>query len=117
MELSIVRDLLDIFLKTRQELQLPFEKMAEEAEESLQTLRPLKIGRDGRLLEWSCEVEESAKGHHHLSHLYGLYPAWKWENSLEFRSAAKKSLDCRMTHGGLYRMECGMVGVFICPFG
>ena len=102
MELSIVRDLLDIFLKTRQELQLPFVEMAEEAELALQALPPFKIGRDGRLLEWYCELEEADKGHRHMSHLYGLYPAWEWEENAELRSAAKNSLDYRMEHGGGY---------------
>ena len=38
-------------------------------------LPDIKVGNDGRLLEWDKEREEAEPGHRHLSHLYGLYPS------------------------------------------
>lgn len=38
------------------------------------SLPPHQIGSDGRLLEWLEELDESERGHRHLSHLYGAYP-------------------------------------------
>ncbi len=102
MELSIVRELLTIFLKAGKELHIPSGAIQQEAEQALQKLRPLAVGSGGRLLEWSCEVQEVQEGHRHMSHLYGLYPAWEWEDRMDLRAAAKQSLDYRMAHGGGY---------------
>lgn len=43
-------------------------------EESLPRLVPLRIGMDGRILEWNDEMIESDPHHRHLSHLYELHP-------------------------------------------
>lgn len=40
----------------------------------LENLRPLQIGRDGRILEWHEEAQEAEVHHRHLSHLYALHP-------------------------------------------
>lgn len=45
-----------------------------EVREALAALTPLRIGSDGRLLEWSAEVEEHEPLHRHLSPVVGLYP-------------------------------------------
>ena len=37
-------------------------------------LPPLKLGPDGRILEWSEPLEEEQPGHRHVSHLIGLHP-------------------------------------------
>jgi len=45
-----------------------------ELEAALAILPEPPVGRDGRLLEWSEEVEEHEPAHRHLSPLVGLYP-------------------------------------------
>lgn len=45
-----------------------------ELREALTALAPLQVGSDGRLLEWSAEVEEHEPLHRHLSPVVGLYP-------------------------------------------
>lgn len=100
MELSIVRELLEIYLAALKVLERSGESMAAEAEQALAGLRPLAAGRDGRLLEWGREAEEAEPGHRHLSHLYGVYPAWTLERDPELYAAARRSLDFRMEHGG-----------------
>ena len=40
----------------------------------LELLPPLRIGADGRLLEWDADYEESEPQHRHLSPLCGLFP-------------------------------------------
>jgi alpha-L-fucosidase 2 len=66
-------------------------------------LEPLKIGSDGRLLEWDKESRvEFEPGHRHVSHLYGLYPADimnEYDEPALYR-AARKSLDQRLSCGG-----------------
>ena len=61
----------------------------------------LKIGSDGRLLEWYKEYQEPEKGHRHISHLYALHPGddITIENP-ELFNAAKKTIQHRLDHGG-----------------
>ncbi len=63
---------------------------------------PIKIGSDGRILEWDQEYKEPAKGHRHVSHLYALYPSWQVSpgTALEGAAAAHKTIDYRLKHGG-----------------
>ncbi len=65
-------------------------------------LPPLKIGDDGRLLEWEQPFEEVAPDHRHVSHLYAVYPGHGIdpEKTPELFAAARKSLDFRLSHGG-----------------
>ena len=69
---------------------------------TLDKLTPVKIGKDGRILEWSQDFEEAEPGHRHMSHLYGLHPAnlFTWQGTPELMEAAKKVLEYRLKHGG-----------------
>ena len=60
----------------------------------------LKIGSDGRLLEWNKEYQEAEPEHRHLSHLVGLYPGWLVEKNSKLYTACEKSLDYRLSFGG-----------------
>ncbi|WP_338394939.1 glycoside hydrolase family 95 protein [Fulvitalea axinellae] len=61
-----------------------------------------EIGSDGRIKEWSEEFKEVNKGHRHMSHLYGLYPAeqFSWQKTPEFMKAAEKVIQTRLQNGG-----------------
>ncbi|NOY38596.1 MAG: glycoside hydrolase family 95 protein [Chlorobi bacterium] len=65
-------------------------------------LAPVKIGSDGRIMEWSSPFKEAEPGHRHMSHLYGLYPGdlFNWSQTPEFMRAAEKSLEYRLKNGG-----------------
>ena len=65
----------------------------------LSLIEPIKTGRDGTIMEWCEEFEESEPGHRHISHLYGIYPGRSAETSA-LREAAKKSLSKRLSFGG-----------------
>lgn len=61
----------------------------------------IKIGPDGRLLEWDRPYEEPEKGHRHISHLYSLHPGDDITvNDPELFEAAKKTIQYRLDHGG-----------------
>ncbi|HRU05819.1 MAG TPA: glycoside hydrolase family 95 protein [Candidatus Brocadiia bacterium] len=66
----------------------------------LRDLAPLKIGSDGRLMEWREEVKELDPGHRHVSHLFALYPGDQItvEDTPELAAAARKSLEKRLAH-------------------
>lgn len=64
---------------------------------ALKKLDAVRIGADGRLMEWHEEVPEPEKDHRHLSHLYGLYPATQISpvKTPELAEACRKSLMAR----------------------
>ncbi len=67
----------------------------------LSRLTPSQIGSDGRILEWSEELEEAEPGHRHISHLYALYPGEEFADPEEkWMEAARKTIETRLAHGG-----------------
>jgi alpha-L-fucosidase 2 len=74
----------------------------DEVRGALERLAPVRIGADGRILEWSEEYAEPEPGHRHLSHLYGLHPSnqFTWARAPGLVAAAKKSLEFRLSNGG-----------------
>jgi alpha-L-fucosidase 2 len=69
--------------------------------EATAKLPPLKIGPDGRLLEWAEPYPEAEPGHRHMSHLVGLHPFNLITPATpELLAAARKVLDYRLAHGG-----------------
>jgi len=60
------------------------------------------IGSDGRLMEWTREVEEPEPGHRHVSHLFAVHPGrqFNWTDSPEMMTAARKSIEHRLANGG-----------------
>ena len=72
-------------------------------EDQLNRLAPVRIGSDGRIMEWSDKsLTEVDPGHRHMSHLYGLYPShqYNWDDTPEYMEAAGRVLDHRLRHGG-----------------
>lgn len=70
-------------------------------ESMLSKLTKTKIARDGRIMEWSAELEEAEPGHRHISHLFGLYPGTEINrNTPELQRAARNTIDYRLAHGG-----------------
>lgn len=65
------------------------------------SLAPLKIGTDGRLLEWDGNYVETEVGHRHSSHLWGFYPGKVITQATTptLYAAARKSLDTRVANG------------------
>ena len=64
-------------------------------------LPPLRISKDGRLMEWFRDYEETEPGHRHVSHLFGLHPGIEiTKDTPELFAAAGKTLDYRISHGG-----------------
>ena len=62
----------------------------------------MKIGADGRVLEWSEPLAEGEPGHRHISHLFGLYPGIEIDpaRTPDLASAARKTIEARLQHGG-----------------
>jgi alpha-L-fucosidase 2 len=77
------------------------EAMRQRIAEATAKLPPLKVGPDGRLLEWAEPYQEAEPGHRHMSHLVGLHPFHLITPATpELLAAARKVLDFRLAHGG-----------------
>ncbi len=95
MDLQIIRELLENCIAAEKILGTDVAFRAH-CEDALRRLAPVRIARDGRLMEWIEEYPESDKRHRHVSHLYGLFPANQITPSTpDFFLAARKSLDVR----------------------
>jgi alpha-L-fucosidase 2 len=70
--------------------------------QKIKQMPPLKIGKDGRLLEWVGELKEAEPGHRHISHLYALHPSNQISKTKtpELFEAAKKTIEGRLSKGG-----------------
>ena len=98
---QIIAEVFDNTLKAAEILDIEDAFLAE-IEEKRNKLTPgLKLGPDGRILEWTKAYEEPEKGHRHLSHLYALHPgSGITEVDSNLFVGAQKSIDYRLKHGG-----------------
>ena len=101
MDHMIIRDLLQNTIEASFVLDTD-KAFRKKMEKTLENLTPIKIGSDGRILEWSEELEESEPGHRHISHLYGLHPGNQIteQRNPELLEAARKTIEYRLAHGG-----------------
>ncbi|WP_225849840.1 glycoside hydrolase N-terminal domain-containing protein [Streptomyces sp. HPF1205] len=102
MDLTLARELFAFLLEAERELAAaglaPSAEDAaalEEVRAALPRLAPLRVGSDGRLLEWPGEREEAEPHHRHVSHLVGLYPGRILAGDGRLRDAARRSLEGR----------------------
>jgi len=101
MDHMIIRDLLQNTIEAS--LILDSDKaFRKKMAQTLEKLTPIKTGSDGRILEWSEELEEPEPGHRHISHLYGLHPGNQIteQKNPELLEAARKTIGYRLSHGG-----------------
>lgn len=102
MDLQIVWHLFTACITASEELDTD-KKFRRKLQIQLGNLTPVKIGSDGRILEWSDEaLHELNPGHRHISHLYGLHPSneYNWNDKPEYMKASARVLEERLKHGG-----------------
>ncbi len=62
---------------------------------------PVKIGKDGTIMEWIDDYDEWEPGHRHMSHLMGLHPlAQITPETPDLFDAAGKTIAKRLQNGG-----------------
>lgn len=70
-------------------------------EKALGRLAEVRVGSEGRLLEWHENYAEQQPGHRHMSHLLGLHPfAQITPHTPKLFEAARRAVRRRMDHGG-----------------
>ena len=72
-----------------------------EVSAAAERIQPLKIGKNGALLEWNEELPETEVHHRHVSHLYALHPANLIDpvKDTALTEACRKSLERRGDDG------------------
>ena len=68
-----------------------------EVKEKSERLCPVAITKEGKVSEWYKDYPEFEKGHRHVSHLLGLYPANTFDD--EHKEAAYASIKGRLENG------------------
>ena len=99
MTMACVRELFGNYIRTCDKLAIS-DDITDTVRGEYPRLRPIKIGGDGRIVEWYEEKLELQPTHRHLSHLYALYPGNEvnpLKNNL--RDAFVKSLEVRGDEG------------------
>jgi len=102
MDLQIVWHLFTSVIQASEVLDTD-KKFRMKLQKQLDNLTPVKIGSDGRILEWSDEaLTEASPGHRHMSHLYGLHPSneYNWNDKPGYMRASERVLEERLRHGG-----------------
>ena len=69
-------------------------------ERILRKLPKPEIGKDGTIMEWAKDYEETEPGHRHISHLFALFPGHQICGDVELMNAARKTLEKRLAAGG-----------------
>jgi len=100
MDISILRHLLTAYLHGLEVIGTDKPDKVNKIQGMLDALPPIRIGEDGRIMEWYQDVEETEPGHRHISHLYGLHPGNEiTRENRELLEAAARTLEYRLNHG------------------
>ena len=100
MDQEIIWENFNHYLEAAKELSIN-DEFTNRVKDALKNLQLPKIGKDGRILEWSDELlTDSDPGHRHMSHVYGLFPSkqFNWKDSPDYFAAARKSIEGRLAH-------------------
>jgi alpha-L-fucosidase 2 len=97
---QIVRALFKAVIEAGEILDVDADLRAELAQ-MVKRLPPVRIGKDGTVMEWIKDYAEREPGHRHMSHLLGLHPFSQITSKTpELFEAAKKTIERRLQHGG-----------------
>jgi alpha-L-fucosidase 2 len=102
MDHQIIRHLFRDVLEVAEALGIE-EPIVGRVRETLARMAPgVRLGPDGRILEWHAPVGEAEPGHRHMSHVWALYPgdAIDPATTPEWAVAARRTIDHRLEHGG-----------------
>ena len=101
MDNQIIREVLGACIKSASVLNKDPDKISE-WKEIISKLPPTRIGANGTLMEWIEDYEEAEQGHRHMSHLFGLHPAFQItpDGTPDMAEAARKTLERRLSFGG-----------------
>jgi alpha-L-fucosidase 2 len=96
MDMEIIWDLFTNLIEASNILGIDKE-YAKMLEEKRSKLSPLKIGKEGNLVEWYGDWKDADPQHRHVSHLFGLHPGREISPLLDpkYAEASRKTLEVR----------------------
>ncbi|MFZ9857831.1 MAG: glycoside hydrolase family 95 protein [Roseiflexaceae bacterium] len=100
-DISMARALFVATLDLAAQIGISGESWCDDIRQTLAKLPAPLIDRSGRLKEWRHDLTEAERGHRHISHLYGVYPAEQitpWQTPA-LADAVRQSLTQRLAHG------------------
>jgi len=103
MDQQVIAELFDNTLQLALDIGMENDPIVERIREGrAQLAPPIRIGSDGRIMEWPEEFEEAEPGHRHMSHLYALHPGddISMFDTPRMAEAARKVLESRLERGG-----------------
>ncbi len=95
-DMTLIRELFTSCIEAAQALGLD-EEFRTKVQEARARLLPFRIGRRGRLQEWSVDFDDGEEHHRHASHLIGVHPGRQITSRAtpELFAAARTSLEIR----------------------
>lgn len=101
MDIEILTELIIDYISAGTVLNIEPQKISC-AQDILDRLPKIKIGKHGQIQEWLEDYDEEEPGHRHISHLYGVYPGHSIseDKTPELMKAARKTLERRLSFGG-----------------
>ena len=96
MDLQLIGGLFDACLAAAELADIE-DEIVDEIREARPRLKPMQVGQEGRLQEWSVDFEDHERQHRHVSHLLGVYPGMTITEggTPELWAAARRSLEIR----------------------
>jgi hypothetical protein len=96
MDMEIIWDLFTNLVEASEVLNVDKSERAE-WESILKRLYPLRIGKEGNLIEWYKDWKDAEPQHRHVSHLFGLHPGREISPLFtpQLAAACKKTLEVR----------------------
>ncbi|KAL7156884.1 hypothetical protein ABFS83_02G039300 [Erythranthe nasuta] len=74
MDMQIARELFDDIVSAAEELGRSEDDLIARVRKAQARLYPTRIAKDGSIMEWAQDFDDSDTHHRHLSHLFGLFP-------------------------------------------
>ncbi len=98
-DVQIIMELFDAIKAVAVLMQLKPDYLAR-LEQIRKQLPPIRINRYGGIQEWINDYDEQEPGHRHMSQLFGLYPGTSLTRDTAYLTAARKTIENRLKHGG-----------------
>jgi alpha-L-fucosidase 2 len=100
MDAQILRELFHALVESSKILEIE-DSVVETIRGMKDKLPKTKVGRNGGIMEWLVEKEETEPGHRHISHLFGLFPGNEIspEETPDLARAAARTLELRLLSG------------------
>ncbi|QHN79798.1 alpha-L-fucosidase 2-like isoform X1 [Arachis ipaensis] len=74
MDMSIIKEVFSSIVSAAEVLGTSNDAVIKRVTEAQSKLPPIKIARDGSVMEWAEDFQDPEVHHRHLSHLFGLFP-------------------------------------------